>query len=410
MSVVLDGRMQVTGVLGRSARRMALLALLLLAAIPAAAQARNYQVDARVTGSPVAKGGSVTLSVVLSKRSGRAVKVGTRRVRVKFKRARLPVVGGGARASRMAPRALRAGHRLRGVTSLTKKSRRRLRYTARPTLKLKRVKVVRSVRRQHGAVPRPVFVPPPSGTQQIIRSISTRSTTLSSRIGRLSSINQQFARMKTLLLPVGLAGVTAAFQPLTAALEGRAGSDSAFEPLVAEVGAIGPSGDWLGTATGAINASVRITRTMASIGDAVETLAATSSTLGAQPALLGQMPGLAEQLATIDAALSRIEGRLGAVEAGADALLSGTDIVNDAMSAASGAAGDVTSDAAAADLATVSAGVDTLAARMASLAYGFATLQATMDGLNAELDGLDAVATTLETMVEGLEALGMGAG
>ena len=124
-------------VMDSAGRRAALLALLLLGAIPAAAQARTFEVDGRVTGPPTARGGTVTVPLQLTKRAGRALKLGTRRVRVRLRRARLPLSGPGT-ASRLAPRALRAGDRLRGVTSLSKKARLRLRYRYRPTLKLRR--------------------------------------------------------------------------------------------------------------------------------------------------------------------------------------------------------------------------------------------------------------------------------
>ena len=112
----------------------ALLALGLLASIPAAAQARTFKVDGRVAGPPTAKGGAVTVPLKLTKRAGRALKLGTRRVRVRFG--------------------------LKGVTSLSRKARLRLRYRARPTLKLRRPRVVRAVRRRRAA-PRPPHRRPP---------------------------------------------------------------------------------------------------------------------------------------------------------------------------------------------------------------------------------------------------------
>jgi hypothetical protein len=57
----------------------ALLALVLLSSIPAAAQARNFKVDGRVTGPPTAKGGSVTVPLQLTARAGRSLKLGTRK-------------------------------------------------------------------------------------------------------------------------------------------------------------------------------------------------------------------------------------------------------------------------------------------------------------------------------------------
>jgi hypothetical protein len=92
----------------------------------------------------------VTVPLQLTQRAGRALKLGTRRVRVRFRRARLPLSGAAGR-SRLAPRGLLAGDRLKGVTSLSKKARLRLRYRARPTLKLRRARVIRPGRRGRAA-------------------------------------------------------------------------------------------------------------------------------------------------------------------------------------------------------------------------------------------------------------------
>jgi X-X-X-Leu-X-X-Gly heptad repeat protein len=382
-----------------------------LAAIPAAAQARTFRVDGRVTGPPTAKGGAVTVPLQLSGRAGRVVKLGTRRVRVRFRRARLPVSGAPG-AARLAPRALRAGHRLKGVTSLSKKLRRRLRYRARPTLKLRRVSVIRGRRRSHGAPAPPSFAAPPSRTpEQIVTDIGTRATALSGRIGRLGSLSQQVANLQTLRLPVGLAGVTVAFESLTTALEDRSTTDPAFVPLVAEVKALAPGTDWLGTAMSAIDTSLRTTRALGMIGDAVETLAVESVVLATQIELLKQIPGVVAQLIAIHDALGRIDGRLGAVETASGSLNSGTGELNSGMASLTDATNALATAAQAdADLASLSAGVDGLATDVAALASGFGALQTSLNQFAPELDGLHADAVALEAMVEGLEALGMGGG
>ncbi|HEV3377668.1 MAG TPA: hypothetical protein VG126_10370, partial [Thermoleophilaceae bacterium] len=119
-------------------KRSILLALLVLAAIPAAAEAKNYKVDGRVTGTPSVRGGAVTVDLKLTSLAGSRLALGTRNVRASIKRrARLPLSGSGAQgASRLRAAALRAGDRVRGVAKLTKKARKRMRYVARPTLKL----------------------------------------------------------------------------------------------------------------------------------------------------------------------------------------------------------------------------------------------------------------------------------
>jgi hypothetical protein len=382
----------------------ALLALVLLASLPAAAQARTFKVDARVTGAPTAKRGTVTISVQLSKRTGRAVRLGTRRVRVRFRRARLPLSGAGA-ARRLAPRALLTGDRLKGVTSLSKKGRRRLRYRARPTLKLKRVRVVRRARRGLGAPMLPGVALPGRTPEQIVRDIGTRATAISARIGPLGGLTEQAARLQALGLPLGVAGVTVALESLTAALESRSGTDPDFAPLLERVEAMSPGGAWLGTSMGAIDTSVRITRTVAMIGDAAETLALQAPVLAEQIGLLGQFPGLLAQFTAIEDALIRIEGRLAALERATASLDAGTGELNDGMASFTGDADALATDAQAGDVTTVSTGVDALDADLTGLDSGFGALQASLDVSGPELDGLAADAAALEAMVEALEGL-----
>jgi hypothetical protein len=389
----------------------ALLALVLLASIPAAAQARDFKVDGRVTGPPTAKRGTVVVPLKLTARTGRALKLGTRKVRVRFRRARLPLSGAAGR-KRLAPRALIPGDRMRGVTSLSRKKRLRLRYHARPTLKLRRPRVIRAVRRGRVApwVPAPPAAPGRTA-EQIVADIGTRASALSGRIGRFGSLTQQIGRLQTLRLPLGLAGVTVAFESLTAALEDRVGTDPAFGPLLAEVEALAPGADWLGTAMGAVNTSVRTSHVLIVIGDAVETLAVDSVVLATHIQLIQQMPGVLAQLIAIEEALARIESRLAAVEAASDSLGSGTRELNDGMGSLTDATNELAASAGSGDgLASVGGGVDALGADVAGIDSGFAALQASLDGVGPELDGLQADAATLEAMVEALEALGIGGG
>ena len=390
----------------------ALLALVLLAAIPAAAEARTFKVDGRVTGPPTAKGGAVTVPLQLTGRAGRALKLGTRRVRVRFRRARLPLSGAAGVRRRLAPRALRNGDRLKGVTSLSKKARLRLRYRSRPTLKLRRPRVIRRVRRSRGApVPPSAVVPLARTPEQIVRDIGSRATALSIRIGAFGSLSQQIARLATLRLPLGLAGVTLAFESLTTALENRASTDPAFGPLLAEVEALAPGADWLGTALGAVDTSVRTSHALIVIGDAVETLAVASPILATQIELLKQIPGVLAQVTAIEEALTRIEGRLDAVEAASGSVSSSTGGLNTGMASLSDAVNELaTAVEAGADPASTGDGVDALATDVAGLASGFGALQASLDQFAPALDGLHADAVALGGMVEGLEALGIAGG
>jgi hypothetical protein len=406
--MLLNGR-HVKGIAGRLAL---LLALMLLTAIPAA-EARTFKVDGRVTGPPTATRASVTVPLHLTKRTGRTLKLGTRRVRVRFRRARLPL-SGAARGRRIAPRALLAGDRLKGLTSLSKKGRRRLRYHARPTLKLRRPRVIRRARQRRGrGAPAPLSLAPPSArtAEQIVRDIGARAAALSGRVGRFGSLTQQIENLQTLSLPVGLARVTLAFNSLTTALEDRASTDPDFEPLLADVEALAPGADWLGASMGAIDTSLRTTRALGMIGDAIETLAVDSVVLATQIEFLKQIPGVLAQLTAIEDALIRIEGRLGAVDTASASLGAGTRELNSGMASLADDAGALATDAQeGADVTSLRTGVDALATDVARLATGFGALQASMNGFAPTLDGLYADAVTLEAMVEGLEALGLGGG
>jgi hypothetical protein len=400
-------------------------ALLAVAAIPAAAQARNFEVDGRVTAPPTARGGAVTVPLKLTKRAGRALKLGTRSVRVRLGRARLPLSGAGAAgASVLAPRALRARDRLRGVTSLSKKARLRQRYRYRPTLKLKRARVIRPGRRAKApprtlaapaAPPPPAAPAPPQRTaEQVLRDIGARVTALSGRVGRYGSLTQQIAaqRLQTLRLPVSLAGVTVAFQSLTKAVEARSSTDPAFKPLLADVKALAPGVEWLEMAMGAVDTSFRSSSVLRKVEDPVEVLAVEMlPTLAPQIGLIQLFPGLLAQLIAIDEALSRIDGLLDTVEAALGPLGPSTRELNGGMASLTNATKALATDAqSGADLASLSPGVDALTTDVASLASGFGALQTSTNELARPLGSLHAEGLALTGTVEALDNLGIGGG
>jgi hypothetical protein len=400
------------------------LALVVVAATPAAAQARTFEVDGRVTAPPTARGGGVTVPLKLTKRAGRALKLGTRSVRVRLGRKRLPLSGAGAAgASVLAPRALRAGDRLRGVTSLSKKARRRLRYHPRPTLKLKRARVIRAGRRPNAprrtraapaAPPPPAAAAPQRTAEQILSDIGARVTALSGRVGRYGSLTQEIAsqRLQTLRLPVSLARVTVAFQSLTKAVEDRSSTNPAFKPLLAEVKALAPGLEWLETAMGAVDTSFRTSSVLRSVEDPVEVLAVEMlPTLGAQIGLIQMIPGLLAQLIAIDEALGRIDGRLDTVEAALGPLGPGTRELNAGMDSLTNAVNALATAArSGADVASLSSGVDALTTDVAGLASGFGALRTSTDELARSLGGLHAEALALTGTVEALDNLGIGGG
>jgi hypothetical protein len=418
---MLHSRRQITD---RAMAIAVVLALLAVAAIPTVAQARTFKVDGRVTGPPTAKGGAVTVPLKLTKRAGRALKLGTRNVRARLGRARLPLSGAGAAgASVLAPRALRAGDRLRGVTSLSKKARLRLRWRSRPTLKLKRARVIRAGRRAKApprstaapaASPLPAAAPPQRTAEQVLRDIGARVTALSGRVGRYGSLTQQIAaqRLQTLRLPVSLAGVTVAFKSLKKALEARSSTNPAFKPLLAEVEALAPGVEWLEAAMGAVDTSFRTSSVLRSVEDPVEVLAVEMlPTLAPQIGLIQMIPGLLAQLIAIDEALGRIDGRLDTVEAALGPLGPSTRELNAGMDSLTNAVNALATGAqSGADLASLSAGVDALRTDVASLASGFGALHTSTNELARPLGGLHAEGLALTGMVEALDNLGIGGG
>jgi prefoldin subunit 5 len=387
--------------------RAALFTLLVLAALPAAAEAKNYKVDGRVTGAPSVRGGAVTVPLKLTKLAGSRLALGTRNVRVTIKRrARLPLSGSGAQgASRLRATGLQAGDRLRGVTKLTRKARKRMRYVARPTLKLKRVRVTRNARKLAppggggggggGAAPRTF--------EQALAEMPGRVMSLNAKVGEFGSLPQQIEAQKLQLesLSTGLEGVTTAFESLTSALEGR--PDAAlFEGLVltvegqvARIEALEASSSAVEDALGQLESG------MGSIGGALEQLTTMAPLLASQASLIKSFPGAEAQVMAIDETLRRIESRLGAAERAIGSIGSNVGALNAQMSTLAGQVNSVAATAASADFGTVQNAVNGLSGGIASLESAFGGL-ASLNGVAGELVGLEADALALEGMVEAL--------
>jgi Tfp pilus assembly protein PilN len=385
-----------------------LLALLLLAAIPAVAEAKNFKVDGRVKGAPAAKGGSVSLPLQLTKQSSRKLNLGTRNVRVSIKRrARLPLSGSGAQgASRLRATGLRAGDRLKGITSLTRKAKRRMRYIARPKLKLKRARVIRKAPRQL-APPGPGAAPAaPRTLEQALSEMSGRVMALNAKVGEFGTIPQQIEARKLQLegLSLGLEGITNAFETLTANLEAREGTvdQLALEALLANVEALVLRVEGVEASTAAVDTLLgALESSMGTVGGTLEELALMAPLLSTQAALIRQFPGAEAQIMAIDAALLRIESRLGAAESALAAIGSSTDGLNASMASFANAVNAQASVAVSADLGTIQAGVNGLAGGVGSLEASFAALQS-LNGSAAAVAGLEGDAIALQGMVEAL--------
>jgi hypothetical protein len=377
-----------------------LLALLMLVAIPAAAEAKNYKVDGRVNGVPAVKGGSVSVPLQLTGQAGRKLRLGTRGVRVRIsRRARLPLSGSGAQgAARLRASGLVAGDRVRGVTSLTRKARSRMRYTARPTLKLKRVRVTRNARRPRSGRPAPPAAP--RSLDQVLAELSGRIMSLTARVGEFGTLTQQIEAQKLQLesLGTGLEGVTTAFEALTSAVEARPGFEvvvASVEALVLRVEALENSTDAVETVLGSMESGID------KVGSALEKLATAAPLLAGQASLIRQFPGAESQVLALDEALRRIEGRLGAAEAALGTIGSSVNGLNASMSALANAVNGVAATAGSADLATVQAGVNGLGGSVANLESAFGGL-ASLNSAAGDIVGLEADAIALEGMAEAL--------
>ncbi len=390
--------------LGRpTLRRVSLLALLILVAVPAAAEAKNFKVDGRVKGAPTASGRAVTVPLQLTRAAGNKLRLGTRNVRVSIKRrARLRLSGSGAQgASRLAPTGLRAGDRLKGVTSLTRKARRRMRYTAVPKLKLKRVRVIRNARRL--APPGGPGAAAPRTFEQALAELPGRVMALNAKVGEFGSLPQQIEAQKLQLesLGTGLEDVTTAFEALTSALEGRPDSAN-FEGVVLQVEGLVARIELLEGSTTAVEESLsQLESGIGTIGGALQELTIMAPLLASQAALIRSFPGAEAQVMALDETLRRIESRIGAAEQAIGSIGSNVGALNAQMASLASQVNGVASTAASADLGTVQNAVNGLSGGVSSLESAFAGFGG-LGGAAADIAGLEADAVALEGMVEAL--------
>jgi prefoldin subunit 5 len=389
--------------LGRpTARRATLLALLILVAVPAGAEAKNFKVDGRVKGAPTASGRAVSVPLQLTRAAGNKLRLGTRNVRVSIKRrARLRLSGSGAQgARRLAPSGLRAGDRLKGVTSLSRKARRRMRYTAVPKLKLKRVRVIRNARR---------LAPPggpaaaPRTLEQALAEMPGRVMALNAKVGEFGSLPQQIEAQKLQLesLGTGLENVTTAFEAVSSALEGRPDAAS-FEGVVLQVEGLVARIELLeGSTTAVEDALGQLESGIGTIGGALQELTTIAPLLASQAALIRSFPGAEAQVMALDETLRRIESRLAAAEGAIGSIGSNVGALNAQMASLAGQANAVAATAASAALPTVQDAVNGLSGGLGSLENAFRGF-GSLGGAAAELAGLEADAVALEGMVEAL--------
>ena len=402
-----DRRLQA---IDRPATRWATLIVVgLLAALPAGAQARTFKIEGVVTGPPAARGGAVTVPFKVTPRVGRALNLGTRNVSVRLgRRASLRLSGAGASgASRLSPTRLRAGDRLKGVTSLSRRARMRLRWHFRPSLKLKRARVIRPAPRPlappHGTVgprtlPLPGFsgIPGPPGTPlgQIAAHLATQASALAARADEAGPLAQKIdaQRLQKDPLETGIEDLTTALQSLGTALGGLGdpvalGLQVQVEALRARVedlkDQIGPIDSTLGELDGALS----------KVRGAAEKLAPAVGNIAAQVAAIQQTAGAQAVVTSLDAAATSLNGRLDTVEAGLGSLASDSAALIAAMASLATAVDALTAAAGpGTDLATLTAGVEALEA-------GFGGLAATSTALVPVADAIETEAPELEKAV-----------
>jgi hypothetical protein len=376
-----------------------LLALVLVAAIPAAAEAKNYKVDGRVKGAPSVRGKAVTVNFQLTSAVGRKLKLGTRAVRVSIKRrARLPLSGTAAQAARVAAAKLQVGDRIKGVTSLSRKARKRMRYVPRPTLKVKRARVIRNAKRlAPGGGGGPAAAP--RTLEQVLSELSGRVMGLNAKVGEFGSLAQQIEAQKLQLesLGTGLESVTTAFETLSTNVEGRG---AGFEGVLASVEGLVLQIEGLEASTGAVEDALgQLESGIGTIGGALQELVTIAPLLSSQAALIRSFPGAEAQIMALDETLRRIEGRLGAAEAAIGNIGGNVGALNAQMASLAGQVNGVANTALSGDVATVQAAVNGLSGPVASLASAFGGL-GSLGGAAAELAGLEADAIALEGAVE----------
>jgi hypothetical protein len=378
-----------------------LLALVLLVAIPAAAEAKNYKVDGRVKGAPTVRGKAVTVNFQLTSAVGRKLKLGTRAVRVSIKRrARLPLSGSAAQAARVAASKLQVGDRIKGVTSLTRKARKRMRYVPRPTLKVKRARVIRNARRlaPGGGGGGPVAAAPRT-LEQVLAELPGRVMALNAKVGEFGSLPQQIEAQKLQLesLSTGLESVTTAFETLTSNVEGRG---AGFEGVLASVEMLVLQIEGLEASTSAVEDALgQLESGIGTIGGALQELVTIAPLLASQAALIKSFPGAEAQVMALDETLRRIESRLGAAEAAVGSIGANVGALNAQMASLAGQVNGVANTALSGDVATVQAAVNGLSGPVASLASAFSGL-GSLGGAATQLAGLEADAIALEAAVE----------
>jgi hypothetical protein len=392
----------------------------LLAALPAAAQARTFKIEGVVTGPPAARGGAVTVPFKVTPRVGRELNFGTRNVSVRLgRRASLRLSGAGASgASRLSPTRLQAGDRLKGVTSLSRRARMRLRWHFRPSLKLKRARVIRPAPRAP-APPRGIVgprtlalpgfsgIPGPPGTplDQIAAHLATQASALAARADEAGPLAQkieaQGTELETLKKGIegvgGIEGVATALESLRTALEGVTGS----EALQAEVDALRLRVEALEDGIGAIDSTLgELGGALSKIRGAAEKLVPAAGNIVAQVAAIQQTAGAQAMVTSLDAAATGLNGRLDTIDAGLGSLASGTAALIAAMASLTTTVNDLTAAAVSgADLATLTAGVNTLGPAVAALETGFGGLAATSNSLFPVADAIEIEAPELEKAV-----------
>jgi hypothetical protein len=376
-----------------------LLALVLVAAIPAAAEAKNYKVDGRVKGAPTASRGAVTVPFTLTRAAGNKLRLGTRGVRVKInRRARLRLSGSGAQgATRLRATGLRAGDRLKGVTSLSRKAKRRMRFVARPTLRLKRVRVIRNARRLAPPAGPPAAAP--RTLEQVLAELPGRVLALNAKVGEFGSLPQQIEAQKLQLesLSTGLEGVTTAFETLTTNVEGRG---AGFEGVLASVEMLVLQVEGIEASTSAVEDALgQLESGIGTIGGALQELVTMAPLLASQASFIRSFPGAEAQVMALDETLRRIESRLAAAEAAIGNIGANVSALNAQMASLAGQVNGVANTALSGDVPTVQAAVNGLSGPVASLTSAFSGLGG-LGGAAAELAGLEADAIALEGAVE----------
>lgn len=409
-----------------------------LAAVAAAAPpagAAAVTIDGHAIAPPVVKGQRVLTTIVLTARAERAARLRKGVVRVSVPRRALlrapkptatTATGAATRGTtKVSPLTIRVGDRIRGVTSLTRKSRARLARRPLPTLTLRSSRILsRASILSNDELQRMI-----EGLGEQLRALAARvdalATSTTASIGALNGrIDVSTARINQLDSGLStLRGLLALLAERVDALElgaGDGGVDGSalqglrndLDGLLGRVGLLEGLTDGLGLNLGNLGATVSgLLGSMAAAESRIDDLVSISGLLSDRlddaRSLLGQVPDLIAQVGGIDSALSALTGRVTGAEGLIDGLGSALGGVTRTVDGLVSQTGELVTrlDDQETEIALLQSTVGTLTRDLTTVTGELGLLQGTVSGLNSTVVGLGNDLDSLTSRVLGLEVV-----